>query len=287
MRKLSREPPQLPLVSGERPMTFGTETLKLIDQVVEASGRFGGESLIVLSGVAGTGKTLIALAAAQRLSGHPLFVKQIQFHQAYSYEDFVEGLRPSPSGGFSVRDGIFVHWNDAALRDPGNKYVLLIEEFTRTNISAVLGELMTYVEHRNREFELPISRRSMRVAHNLVFMSTMNPQDRSALEVDDALLRRLRIIECPPSVSQLREMLTGRMAAGLIDAVAKMFEECGKIFPDFNEMMPFGHGMFAGVTDEAGLRALWHQRIKHLLRRSAQVPAHPFAKTIDSLYPWK
>lgn len=90
--------------------------------------------------------------------------------------------------------GLFTEWNDLALDDPSLTWVLLIEELTRANISAVLGELMTFVEDRSRPFTTVYSRRPIKVAENLILLSTYNPTDRSALEVDSALLRRLRVL---------------------------------------------------------------------------------------------
>ena len=246
-------------------------------------------------GSPGTGKTLLALAAAQQYTGHPLFVKQIQFHQSYSYEDFIEGIRPTSSGGFEARPGLFLQWNEAASVDPANRYVLLIEEFTRANIQGVMGELMTYLEHRDRVFETPISGRRVKVARNLVTLVTMNPRDRTAIEIDDALVRRLRIIECPPSVEQLTEMLQDSIPGGVDSAAYQtiqpplvwLFDECRRRHSEtFLQQMPFGHGMFSKVSSEDDLRALWNQRIKHLLVRP-HTPPHPFHRDIVELYPWR
>lgn len=277
-------------------MSLGEETSKKVDEIVAACNAHGSRDIVLLSGVAGTGKTFLGLVAAVRVTGHPLLVKQIQFHQAYAYEDFIEGLRPTASGGFVPRAGILMEWNETALQDPGNRYVLLIEEFTRANITAVLGELMTYVEHRDRLFEAPLTRRRVRIAKNLTLLATMNPQDRSALEVDDALIRRLRIIDCPPSTTQLREMLVaslpdkgdGDVGKKIIGQLSTLFDEMSKRYPEtFAELMPFGHGVFAGIGSEGDLRDLWRQRLRFLLRRNPQVPPHPWAEQIEELYPWR
>lgn len=273
---------------------FGPVTEARIKNLVDVCARHGRDSIIVLSGVPGTGKSLLALAAAQRFARHPLFVQEIQFHQAYGYENFLEGLGPTLTGGFVVEDGVFSSWNAKAWRDVANEYVLLIEELTRANVTAVLGELMTYVEHRTRSFEAPISRRRIQVAPNLTILATMNPRDRSALEIDEALIRRLRIVDCPPDTQQLQEMLESSLTGGgtgpgepaIIHGLVRLFEGTEhRHSADFREMMPFGHGMFAGVRDEQDLRDLWHQRIKHLLRRPLVQP-HPFYETIKELYPW-
>lgn len=267
-------------------------TEQIIDEVVNAATRFGEKYLIALAGVPGTGKSHVALRAAQRISGHPLFLKQIQFHQAFTYEDFVEGLAPNSSGGYEPRQGVLVQWNDAALRDPENLYVLLIEELTRTNVSAVLGELLTYIEHRTRTFQTPLTRRRLSIASNLVIIATYNPVDRSAVELDDALLRRMQIINCPPSSSQLREMLGWRFNAAngnqeVVDKLAALFDEIETRYPEtFGELMPFGHGVFSSITEESDLHTLWEHQLRHILRRP-RAPAHVLAAEIEDLYPWR
>jgi len=279
-----------------RDSDFGPATEARMDQVVEVCENHGDSNVILLAGVPATGKTLISLVGAQRLAEHPNFVRQIQFHPGYSYEDFFEGLEPLPTGGFAVRDGAFLDWNHQALRDPENTYVLLIEEFSRANVPAVLGELLTYVEYRDRPFDVPISQRQITIADNLVILGTMNPRDRSALEIDDAIIRRLRIVDCPPDVEQLKEMLdlsleeiasepSGRDK--LINEVGDVFEVCRNRYPDTYELqMPFGHGIFAGVRNAGDLEDLWTQKIRHMLRRPLALP-HPFTETIEEAYRWR
>ena len=211
----------------------------------------------------------------------------IQFHQTFSYDDFIEGLHPTESGGFEARAGIFMEWNEQAIRDPDNRYVLLIEEFTRANIAAVLGELMTFIEYRDRVFTTPVTRKRTKIASNLTILATMNPQDRSALEVDDALIRRLRIIECPPSIGQLKEMLANSPQS-VIDGLVKLFQTCQERHTEtFSDLMPFGHGVFAGIKSETDLADLWQTQIRYLLRRNPQVAPHPYAQDIEELYVWK
>jgi 5-methylcytosine-specific restriction endonuclease McrBC GTP-binding regulatory subunit McrB len=267
-----------------------TTTQARVELVAEVCRRHGSDSIVLLSGVPATGKTHIALAAAQVVAGHPALVDQVQFHPSYSYEEFVEGFRPLPGGGFAPRPGIFLRWNRLALDDMANTYVLLVEELSRADVSAVLGELMTYIEYRDRSFTLPVSGAQMRVADNLVILATMNPRDRSALEIDDALIRRLRIVDCPPDVDQLKEMLEQSLPPGsnaLVAAVQGIFSACQATYPETYIIdMPFGHGIFARVTSEADLVDLWHQRIRHLLYRPLLLP-HPFAQTIQAHYPWR
>jgi 5-methylcytosine-specific restriction protein B len=268
---------------------YGDATEKKIKEVIETCERSGGSSIIALAGVPGTGKSFIASIAAQRFTDEPLQVREIQFHQSFSYEEFIEGMRIDNSGAVSVLPGIFLEWNDAALDDPERRYVLLIEELTRANLSAVLGELMTYIEHRDRSFLTVYSRRPIHVAPNLTILATYNPTDRSAIDIDGALLRRLRIIDFPPSPDQLSEMLKGRnISPKVIDKLKDLFDTCRQTFADqYEHLMPFGHGIFAEIKDESpDLHRLWVERIRHLIRRPLIDP-HPFADVIEQAYPWR
>jgi 5-methylcytosine-specific restriction protein B len=266
---------------------YGPATETKIKEVVDACEQYGSRSIIALSGVPGTGKSFIASIAAQRFCGEPLLVKEIQFHQSFSYEEFIEGLRIGDLSGVNVVPGVFLEWNQQALNDPSQRYVLLIEEFTRANLAAVLGEIMTYVEHRERPFFSVYSRRPVFVAKNLTLLATYNPTDRTAIDLDNALIRRLRIIRFSPSTDQLKEMLPNTISPKVVDKLQQLFTECKHQFPaDYENLMPFGHGIFADIKNEKpDLFLLWQQRIEHLLRRPLIEP-HPFTETIEKLYPW-
>ncbi len=268
---------------------YGTATEAKISEVTEACERYGDRSIIALAGVPGTGKSFAASIAAQRFAGEPLLVREIQFHQSFSYEEFIEGLRIDESAGVNVVPGVFLEWNERALEDEQRRYVLLIEELTRANLPSVLGELMTYLEHRDRPFVTVYSRKPVQIAKNLTVLATYNPTDRSAIELDTALIRRLRIIRCPPSTEQLEEMLSGTQISDKVVAkLQEIFKICSTKFPDqYEHLMPFGHGIFADVKDEQpDLHRLWVERIQHLLRRPLIEP-HPFANVIEECYPWR
>jgi 5-methylcytosine-specific restriction endonuclease McrBC GTP-binding regulatory subunit McrB len=267
---------------------YGSATEAKVRDVVEACSKHGRRSIVALSGVPGTGKSYIASIAAQRFTDEPLLVREVQFHQSFSYEEFMEGLRID-SAGVSVIPGIFLEWNERALEDPEHKYVLLIEEFSRANLPAVLGELLTYLEHRDRPFLTVYSRKPVQVAPNLTVLATYNPTDRSAIDMDAALIRRLRIINCPPSEEQLAEMLVNsRLKPSVIIKLQELFRTCRKRFgSSYEQEMPFGHGIFADIQDEQpDLNSLWVERIQYLLRRPLLEP-HPFTEVIEECYPWR
>lgn len=269
------------------PAYYGHHTEAQIAAVIAACERYGESSIVALAGVPGTGKSFIAAIAAQRLTDEPTLVREIQFHPSYTYEEFVEGMRLDSSGGVETLPGVFHEWNDRALDDPNRKYVLLIEELTRGNVSSILGELMTYVEHRERPFFTMYSRKAINVAPNLIILATYNPIDRSAIEIDGALLRRLRIIDFPPSTEQLVEMLEEKLPGEVISELRNLFDACKTEFKDeYERLMPFGHGVFAEVRNESELTDLWHQRLSRFVRRPVLGP-HPFADVIEAHYPWR
>lgn len=267
---------------------YGAATEAAISSVVAACERYGARSIVALAGVPGTGKSFVASIAAQRFCGEPLLVREIQFHQSFSYEEFIEGLRVDDHSAVKAVPGVFLEWNERALDDPEHKYVLLIEEFTRANLAGVLGELMTYLEHRDRPFVSLYSRRPIYIAKNLTILATYNPTDRTAIEIDSALIRRLRIVRFMPSGDQLGEMLGGKLAPHVIEKLKWIFESCAEKFGhDYKYLMPFGHGVFADVeAEQPDLHLLWQERIEHLLRRPLVEP-HPFTDAIEELFPWQ
>ena len=268
---------------------YGPATEEKISEVVDACVRYGSRSIIALAGVPGTGKSFVASIAAQRFTDEPLLVREIQFHQSFSYEEFIEGLRIDQTSAVKVVPGVFQEWNEQALEDDDQRYVLLVEELTRANLSAVLGELMTYLEHRDRPFVTLYSRKPVYVAKNLVLLATYNPTDRTAIDLDAALIRRLRIIRFLPDVDQLAEMLSeASLPPAVIEQLKNIFRVCESSFPDtYDHLMPFGHGIFADVVQEKpDLHRLWIERISYLLRRPLLEP-HPFTNVIEVAYPWR
>jgi 5-methylcytosine-specific restriction protein B len=146
---------------------------------------------ILLVGVPGTGKSWYARQIARKLTGGDATrVREVQFHPSYQYEDFVEGYVPDPSVGFRLADKHLLLMVEMAQKTEG-PVVLIMDEFSRTDPARVLGEVMTYMEGSMRDtpFYLP-SGREVRIPRNLIFLATMNPDDRSVDEIDEAMDRR-------------------------------------------------------------------------------------------------
>ena len=267
---------------------YGNATEQRIREVVDACTRYGNHSIIALAGVPGTGKSYIASIAAQRVTNEPLLVREIQFHQSFSYEEFIEGLRIDESSGVITVPGVFQEWNERALEDEDNKYVLLIEELTRANLSAVLGELLTYLEHRERPFTTLYSRKPLYVAKNLVFLATYNPTDRTAIDLDAALIRRLRIIRFLPNVDQLAEMLSSRsLSAPVVSRLKGVFYACKKHFPEqYEHIMPFGHGILREV-DLRYRTCIAYGSSALAIFLGVRYLSPSFAKLSKGAYPWR
>jgi AAA domain (dynein-related subfamily) len=167
----------------------------------------------LLYGPPGTGKTFVAQQLAAHLAGGDGSVKLVQFHPSFSYEDFLEGLRPI-SGydgqvGYEVRDGVFFDFCAKRAETSPGTHVFIIDEINRAELGAVLGELMTLLEYRGRQVQLPYSRRMFSVPENVILLATMNTADRSLALVDFALRRRFHALEMRPN----REVLAGYLRA--------------------------------------------------------------------------
>ena len=160
---------------------------------------------LILQGPPGTGKTFIARRIAWCLIGHkddgP--IEMVQFHQSYAYEDFVEGFRPTETGGFTLKPGVFRRFCDRARANPEVPHVFIIDEINRGNLSRIFGELLMLIEHDKRSEDyavaLTYSEERFHVPANVHILGMMNTADRSLALVDYALRRRFAFETLEPA----------------------------------------------------------------------------------------
>jgi len=160
---------------------------------------------IILQGAPGVGKSYLAQKLVYSIMGvcDTSRVCMIQFHQSYSYEDFIEGYRPTAEGGFELKEGVFKEFVGKAKNDPENKYFFIIDEINRGNLSKIFGELMLLIENdkRNEKYKMTTTygSRNFYVPENIHIIGLMNTADRSLAMLDYALRRRFSFITIDPA----------------------------------------------------------------------------------------
>ncbi len=156
---------------------------------------------IILQGAPGVGKTYIAKRLAYSMMGIKDVerVMMVQFHQSYSYEDFVMGFRPSATG-FELKKGVFYNFSKKAEVDSDNEYFFIIDEINRGNLSRIFGELFMLIENdkRGNALQLLYSDEKFAVPENVYIIGMMNTADRSLAMLDYALHRRFGFFDIKP-----------------------------------------------------------------------------------------
>ena len=139
------------------------------------------------------------------------FVKTVTFHQTFSYEEFIEGIKANPTKDksgvtYDVEPGIFKEFCNMARNDSKNQYVMIIDEINRGNIAKIFGELITIIEKdkRGKPITLAYSKEKFSVPKNILIIGTMNTADQSLTHLDAALKRRFTMMEHYPNPNILK-----------------------------------------------------------------------------------
>ena len=214
---------------------------------------------VILQGAPGVGKTFIAKRLAYSMMGvkDASRVSMIQFHQSYSYEDFIMGIRPVGSG-FEVKKGVFYNFCKKAEDDSDNDYFFIIDEINRGNLSKIFGELFMLIENDKRgegnKIQLIYSDEMFYIPDNVYVIGMMNTADRSLAMMDYALRRRFGFFDLFPAFSSesfkaYQESLDNRKFDRLIDTV----EELNRLIKDdesLGEGFCIGHSYFCNFKPE-------------------------------------
>ena len=200
----------------------------------------------------------------------------VTFHQSFSYEDFIEGIKPvfseneeeSSDLGYAVEDGVFKRLCLRAKNDPDNRYAIFIDEINRGNVSAIFGELITLIETDKRQGEvneisvkLPYSKEEFSVPSNLDIYGTMNTADRSVEALDTALRRRFEFKEMMPNYETIEDLSVQGFS---LSKVLKTINQRIELLIDRDHTI--GHSYFYNVKTLDELVMAFNNKIVPLLQ---------------------
>ncbi|MBR4823863.1 MAG: EVE domain-containing protein [Spirochaetaceae bacterium] len=206
---------------------------------------------IILQGAPGVGKTFAAKRLAYSIMGkkNESHVKFVQFHQSYSYEDFIMGYKPD-GNGFKLQHGVFYDFCNIARNNPKGKYFFIIDEINRGNLSKIFGELLMLIEkdYRGVNASLAYGGEPFNVPENLYIIGMMNTADRSLAMLDYALRRRFSFVDMIPAFGTEEfqyyvEKMNNQTFNNLIQKIVELNQEIAKD-PTLGTGCCIGHSYF-------------------------------------------
>lgn len=223
---------------------------------------------IILQGAPGVGKTYSAKRLAYAIMGEKdeSRIELIQFHQNYSYEDFIMGYKPKEDGGFELKRGVFYNFCKKAQNHPDKKHFFIIDEINRGNLSKIFGELLMLIENNYRgeanEIRLAYNDERFFVPENLYIIGMMNTADRSLAMIDYALRRRFSFFDMAPGFDSegfknYQERLHSETFNKVIDAIKALNVEIDKD-DSLGQGFCIGHSYFCNPEP---INDLWLENI--------------------------
>ncbi|WP_303707120.1 AAA family ATPase [Phascolarctobacterium succinatutens] len=210
---------------------------------------------IILQGAPGVGKTFAAKRLAYAMMGEKdkERVDFIQFHQNYSYEDFMMGYKPTENGGFEMQYGVFYRFCKKVENNSEKDYFFIIDEINRGNMSKIFGELLLLIEkdYRGTSSKLAYQNLNFSVPENLYIIGMMNTADRSLAMIDYALRRRFSFFDMEPGFDtegfkEYQEKLASDKFNALIECIKELNNEIADD-PSLGKGFCIGHSYFCGL----------------------------------------
>jgi len=258
------EDPDKPFISEEK-----------FDEIVELLFR---KKNIILQGAPGVGKTFLARKIAYQLIGQMKDenIETVQFHQSYSYEDFIQGIRPTTSGEFKVRNGIFYNFCERAKENTEEAFVFIIDEINRGNLSKVFGELMMLIEldKRSPRYALKLTyseedSHKFYVPENVYIIGCMNTADRSIAIVDYALRRRFAFFPIEPELGEsFKAFLCSEFSKEFVEKICNKLNRVNAIIRESSSLgkgLEIGHSYFCKISSVDDEKEWWKSICKYEL----------------------
>ena len=237
---------------------------------------------IILQGAPGVGKTFSAKRLAYSIIGekNENRICMVQFHQNYSYEDFIMGYRPNDSGGFELQSGMFFNFCERCKENPGKPYFFIIDEINRGNLSKIFGELLMLIETDKRgekhKMNLVYGGTAFYIPENLHIIGMMNTADRSLAMIDYALRRRFSFYTMQPAFDNADQngfgIYTKDVKCDLYHTVINKIKELNNNIRKDNTLgkgFEIGHSYFApedkSVIDDEWVRGVVEYEIIPLI----------------------
>ena len=281
---------------NERGENFWDEMSKLIsiimlqDQQIKNSQELleTGNKAIILYGPPGTGKTytakelvrsVLGVDKEEKLEDYKLDEREIkdkgawtlvQFHPNYTYEDFIGGISPQLNNSnlsYTLKEGIFKKLCDTAAKEENKdkKFIIIIDEINRADLSSVFGELMYALEYRGEKVSIPNFTESFTIPKNVYLIGTMNNVDKSLVTFDLALRRRFAFIKIMPQLSVLEDILADYNIEE--NCLTAFIERCTKL----NESISKKEGKFQ-LSEDYQIGHAYYGKIKDFLQRPQNEP---------------